>query len=243
MDTPEWPCRIKSARRKRRLVKTDRDKQLIQLDKRRTALWHEKKLLPMAPLEVPYQRGWKRLFVLRDDVKRSPQGPFYETLLAKINTVEYYHDKSFKRKKRRKKRYGYEAKQQLLREFSLRCWQANRINLTADEKACFTCVETFDIKTRRADVKYVFTEPWRYVLKVVPHIVTHVKSMDAAIERELSFIDDHIDNHQLWPRMNLLTRGRSYRWKDRFNERAKYINKLKNTPRYTGKEAYLELET
>jgi predicted nucleic acid-binding protein len=243
MNTNEWPCRIKSARRKRRLVKTDRDKQLIQLDKRRTELGQQKKLLPLMPLKVPYQRGWKRFFVLHDDLKRSPMAAFYETLLVKINTIEYHYDKSFKRKKRRKKRYGFEMRQQMLREFYPYSWQTNRINLTDDEKACFTRVETFDVKTRRIDVKYVFTESWHYVLKVMPNIITHTKLMDADIERELSYIDDHIDNNHFAPRINLLTRGRNYRWKNRFNERIKYINKLKNIPRYAYKEAYLELET
>lgn len=41
MNTHEWPRCIKSARRKRRLVKTDRDKQLIQLDKRRDESWRQ----------------------------------------------------------------------------------------------------------------------------------------------------------------------------------------------------------
>jgi len=76
MNTHEWPRCIKSARRKRRLVKTDRDKQLIQLDKRRDELWEQKKLLPMVALEHPYQRGWQRFFVLRDDVKHSPRKGF-----------------------------------------------------------------------------------------------------------------------------------------------------------------------
>lgn len=208
MDTHEWSCHIKSARQKKRLVKTDHDKQLIQLDKRRTALWQQQLRLPMVPLDHPYQRGWKRFFVLNDDVKRDPKAAFYETLLVKINTVEYHYDKSFKRKKRRKKRYAYEVRQQFLREFYPYSWQANRLNLTDDEKACFTRVETVDIKTRCIDVKYVITEPWRYVLKVMPHIVTHVKLLDADIKRELSYIDNHIDKNHLSPRINLLTRGR-----------------------------------
>jgi hypothetical protein len=242
MNTHEWSCRIKSARQKRRLVKTDHDKQLIQLHKRQKELWRQQSLLPMVPLEHPYQRGWKRFFVLRDDLKGSPRAVFYEILLGKINTVEYHYDKSFKRKKRRKKRYGYEVRQQLLREFYPYGWNNNRANLTDEEKSCFTCVETFDIKTRRTDVKYVFTEPWRYVLKILPHMVTHTKLMDADIETELSYIDDHIDNHNLAPRMNLLTRGRGYRWNGWHCERAKYINKLKNIPRFAAIEAYLELE-
>ncbi|MDB5140504.1 MAG: hypothetical protein JWR12_2420 [Mucilaginibacter sp.] len=243
MDIHEWPRCIKSARQKRRLVKTDRDKQLIQLDKRRDQLWEQKRLLPMIALEHPYQRGWKRFFVLRDDVKHSPRKDFYEALLPKINTVEYHQDKSFKRKKRRKQRYVYQVKAQMMRELSQHSWDINRMNLTEEEKVCFTRVETFDVKTYRTDVKYVFTESRRFVLKVAPHMVTHIKLMDVDIEKELSYIDGHIDNHHLTPRMYRLTNGRHFRWKDKFNDRLKYINKLKNIPRYAGKEAYLELET
>jgi hypothetical protein len=243
MDIHEWPRYIKSARQKRRLVKTDRDKQLIQLDKRRDELWEQKRLLPKVPLEHPYQRGWKRFFVLRDDVKHSPRKDFYEALLPKINTVEYHQDRSFKRKKRRKQRYVYQLKAQMLRDLSQHSWDINRINLTEEEKVCFTRIETFDVKTYRTEVKYVFAEPWRYVLKTAPHIVTHIKLIDVDIEKELSYIDSHIDNHNLSPRMHRLTNGRNFRWKDEFNDRLKYINKLKNIPRYADKEAYLELET
>ena len=242
MDIHEWSCRIKSARRKKRLVITDRDKQLIQLCRRREELSKQKRLLPKVPLEFPYQRGWKRFFVLRDDTKQSPKAAFYETLLVKINTVEYAPDKSFKRKKRRKQRYVYQEKQQLLREFAPYSWQLNKVMLTEEEKVCFTRVETFDAKTWRIDVKYVFTEPWRYVLKVMPHFVTHIKLIDVDIERELAYIRDYINNHMLSPRINTITRGKSYRYKS-YLERTKYINKLKNIPRYSPKEAYLDLET
>ncbi|MES2276517.1 MAG: hypothetical protein V4592_10880 [Bacteroidota bacterium] len=216
---------------------------MIQLYKRREALWQQKGQLPRLALEHPYQSGWKRFFVLRDDIKRVPKAAFYEALLAKVNTVEYHHDKSFKRKKRRKGRNVYVVKQQLLREFYPYGWQFNRMKLTEEEQACFTRVDTYDVKTRRLDVKYVITEPWRYVLKVVPYIITHTRPLDLDIERELAYIDVHIDNHQLDPRINTLTRGRRYRWKDEFNERAKYINKFKNISRYSPKEVYLELET
>lgn len=242
MDIHEWPRCIKSARQKRQLVKTDRDKQLIQLDKRRDELWKQKTLLPKVPLEHPYQRGWKRFFVLRDDIKHGPQADFYEALLGKVNTIEYNHDKSFKRKKRRKGRNVYVVRQQLLREFYDYSWQANRMKLTEDEQACFTRVEFLNTN-RRLDVKYVVTEPWRYLLKIVPNMVTHIKLMDVDIEKELAYIDNRIDSNDLEPRLNRLTRGRRYRWKDEFNERLKYINKLKNIPRRAHKEAYLELET
>jgi hypothetical protein len=242
MNTHEWPRCIKSARQKRRLVKTDRDKQLIQLYKRRDELSEQKRLLPMVPLEHPYQRGWKRFFVLRDDIKRSLKAEFYEALLTKINTVEYHHDKSFKRKKRRNGRNVYVVKQQQLQEFYEYSWQANRMKLTDDEQACFTCVTVMDIKRRTFDIKYVITEPWRYVLKIAPRMVTHIKLMDVDIEKELACIDNRIDNNHLTPRMHRLTNGRHFRYRHDFDEPAKYINKFKNIPRYACKEVYLDLE-
>ncbi|MBB3054353.1 hypothetical protein [Mucilaginibacter gotjawali] len=243
MDIHEWPCRLKSARQKKRLVKTDRDKQLIRLDRRHKVLWDQQAKLPWVPLEEPYQRGWKRFFVLREDVKHSPGAEFYEALLPKINTVEYHHDKSFKRKKRRKGKYGYVERKQTLREFDLYWWNSARLNLSEQEKACFTLIETFSIKTRRLEIKYVVTEQWRFVLKVVPNMITHKKLKDSDIEKELAWIDNHIDRHDLAPRINLLTRGRGYRWNRWTCARTKYINKIKNIPRYSPKEAYLDLET
>ncbi|WP_285009494.1 hypothetical protein [Pedobacter faecalis] len=239
MDIHEWPRCIKSARRKRRLVITDRDKQLIKLSKRWDQLEEQRRLQPKVPLEHPYQRGWKRFFVLRDDVKRSSKADFYEALLTKINTVEYHYDKSFKSRKLRKRR-NVSCKEQRLCEFGEHCWQVNRMNLTEDEKACFTGVE-FINTSRRPELKYMFTEPWRYVLKIAPHIITHVRLVDVDIERELSYIKGHVTSDHLDPRMSRLTSGRSCYMKNTF-EPLKYINKLKNLPRYAGTEAYLDLD-
>ncbi|MDN5284637.1 MAG: hypothetical protein JWR38_911 [Mucilaginibacter sp.] len=243
MNTHEWPCRIKSARRKRRLVKTDRDKQLIQLYKRRKELWEQQAQLPWVVLEEPYQRGWKRFFVLREDIKHSPRAEFYEALLAKINTTEYHHDKSFKQRKRRKGRYGYVVTKQMLRELDLYDWNSAKLDLSEQEKACFTRVETFSIKTRRLEIKYVITESWRYVLKVAPHMITHKRLKDSDIEKELGRIDNHTNNYDLPPRIELLTHGKGYNWNGWYSKSTKYINKFKNIPRYANKEAYLELET
>lgn len=38
------------------------------------------------------------LFVLREDVARDDKAGFYQTVLAKINTVRYHHEKSFKKR-------------------------------------------------------------------------------------------------------------------------------------------------
>ena len=241
MDTYELPYRIKSVRRKKRLVKTDSDKQLIKLSKRRSELWEQQRLLPVVPLENPYQRGWKRYFVLREDVAHSPRAEFYSILLNKINTFEYHHDKTFKRKKRRRGRCGYEIKRQSLRELTPYLWNSSKLDLSEQERGCFSQIETYDVKTRRQEIKYVFTEPWRYKLKVAPHMITHKKLMNSDIVSELDRIANHIQTRHLEPRMYFLAYGRGYNGRRYYHSMAKYGNR-KKIPKYRSIEAYLSLD-
>ncbi|WP_281632179.1 hypothetical protein [Flavobacterium luteolum] len=69
-------ARFKNKRRKKRLVKEDFEKHLIQLRKLEIELWNKRKDLPLMPLEIPYQKGWQRNFKLRDDISRSSEAPF-----------------------------------------------------------------------------------------------------------------------------------------------------------------------
>ena len=94
------------------------------------------------------------------------------------------------------------------------------------------------------EIKYVITDPWRFMLKVMPHIVTQVKLHDEVLQQEIDEVDSYIDHHFYEPRIHRLTNGRRrHHWKYDINERPKYINKLKNIPRYSQTEAYLDIET
>lgn len=239
MDPLEWPYRLRTARKKTRLVKKDFDKQLINLSKKQSELWKQRRNLPMIPLEHPYQKGWKRLFVLRDDVQKLPNADFYQTLLDKINTVKYYHDKSFKIKRRRKRRYGHKNIGQTLTEISVYDWYRNRYKLSDDEQACFIRTESMSVSSRYVDVRYVYAEPWRFVLKVMPHIIYEVQLHDEVLEQEMAALNNYIERNNLWHRINRLTNGRRYHGWD-YIEKPKYYNELKNIPRYANKEAYLD---
>lgn len=241
MDLQDWPYRLKSARRKKRLVKKDRDKQLIQLDKQHSLLWKEKQYLPMIPLEHPYQKGWKRVFVLRKDVQQSEKAVFYQAILDKINTVEYNHDISFKKRKRRKQRYHYEERPQTLRPIYDNEWRCNKLKLTEAEQACFFRNEEWSASRSKVIITYLFTDLWRFVLAVKPHIIYEVKMVDELLEQELKAIDNWVVRYNLWPKITKLNKGNCYKyWKVISYEQPQYINKLKNKPRYTNKEAYLD---
>jgi len=42
----------------------------------------------MGDLRPPYQRGWNRFFVLREDMKQDSKAKFFIQLLEKINTKQ-----------------------------------------------------------------------------------------------------------------------------------------------------------
>ncbi|MCR8558365.1 hypothetical protein KXD93_11965 [Mucilaginibacter sp. BJC16-A38] len=241
MDLHELPYRLKSARQKRRLVKKDRDKQLIELDRLQTSLLEQKRQLPMIPLEHPYQKGWKRIFVLRQDVRQSEKAMFYQAILDKINTVEYNKDISFKKRKRRKQRYHYEEQPQTLRPIYDNDWQSDKLKFTEAEKECFYRNEEWSASRSKIIVTYLFNDSWRFVLAVKPHIIYEAKMVDEQLEQELKAIDNKIARYYLWPKITKINKGNCYKyWKIIPFEQPKYVNKLKNQPRYTNKEAYLD---
>lgn len=213
------PYKLKSARRKKRLQKKDFDKQLIQIIRKRELQWQQKLALPMVPLENPYQKGWKRHFVLRDDILRSPSAAFYVQLLEKINTVQYHPEKSFKLKKKRKRRKIPLERRQFLQDFTEWQWQHRSLKLTEEDKAHFHLYEQTSKNGKEKLLRYRFNEPWRYVLQVKPHFITEVKMLDQALEQEIQLLNNRIDHQHLQPRINKLTGG-AYRyqpWRENCN--------------------------
>lgn len=203
--------KLKTARQKKRLQKKDFDKQLIQINRKRHTLFRQKQALPMVPLEEPYQKGWKRFFVLRDDVSRSDQAGFYQGILDKINTVQYSGDKSFKLKGKRKRKKIQKDRRQLLKEFDEWQWHNRNQALDKAEKAHFHQYERWSKDGKTKSVVYRFNEPWRYVLRVKPNMITEVKMLDQALEQEIQLLRNHVTTHQLDYRIDRL-KGRKNYW-------------------------------
>ena len=221
--------RFKSARRKKRLVKKDFDKQLHAIYVRERKLYNDKRNLPLIPLENPYQQGWVRYFVLREDVLRSPNAEFFQNLLTKINTYKYSNTKSFSRKVRKKgKKSIVEESQELYRVCTYQ-WNCEKFGLTDKEKAYFTFVVEWSEAFKRFLHYYKFNESWRYVLRVRPHFITHRKAIDEVLESELQGIDNRITNYHLRNKINKLKSGRG-KYKGYYDEeeKPKYIDPYKN---------------
>ena len=92
--------RLRTARQKKWAAKEAQKKLLLGLHKERMELQHQQQNLGYVALIPPIVKGWKRYFVLRDDVARSKDAAFYQNILDKINKVEYCSRKDFRRKVR-----------------------------------------------------------------------------------------------------------------------------------------------
>ena len=152
--------RLRSIRTRKRIAKTDYEKYLRQCCDRHAELEKQKRTMPLVPLEKPYQKGYVRFFVVRDDVKRSKLGDFFENLLAKINTYQYADNRKFqKKKKRRGKRTYVPRKQELL---SFRQWEwvdaIEKGKLVAEECKYFMKVERYNSVFKRFEIYYEFAE-------------------------------------------------------------------------------------
>jgi hypothetical protein len=224
---PLYSFRLKSKRRKKRLHKEDHEKKLLALHREDKKLGQQIRNLGYEPLTPPIQKGWKRIFVLREDVKRSSLADFYQGLLKKINTTQYSDTKVFRTRKRRWGRKIYLPKEQKVRHFYEYEWQKKP--LTEAEAVCFT---EHLVMTRSGTYQKVYecSEPWRFVLKVVPNMITEIRITDSLLEQRQDEISNYLERNHLRPKLNKLL-GSSYHHRWYYNDsNPKYTNSLANKP-------------
>ncbi|MFL5748346.1 MAG: hypothetical protein ACJ751_26975, partial [Niastella sp.] len=199
--------RLRTVRQKKRMQYEDFDKKLFHLGKEEKHLYKKQFHLGWEPLTPPVQKGWKRFFVLREDVARSKQAEFFEGILKKINTYEWSYRKDFKVKKRRMGRKNYVVKTQNLdRPYTD---QFQQMGFTDTEKQFF--YEMWTSYGKEQFVKrYVFSEPWRFVLRVRPNIIDKVRKRDVVIEKRLQEIEHYLEWNGYRGRLEKLVYGKCY---------------------------------
>jgi hypothetical protein len=218
--------RIRTERNKKRAQREDFHGRLIQLYKEESALRLRKQRLGWEPLKPPVQKGWKRVFVLRQDVARSKQAGFYTGILAKINTTQWSHRKDFKVKKRVHGRKKYVVKEQFLLKPD--SWQFQKLDLTEAEKLQFHEEWTYEKGRGNFIKRYVFNEPWRFVLKVQPNIIDKIRKKDPELEARLHEIASYLEKNAFRRIQSRLLYGHA-RWRYRSGvERRNEVTCLKN---------------
>ncbi len=184
--------KLKTARQKKRAVKTAKENKLLGLHREETSIRRQQRNLGMIALNPPIVRGWKRYFVLREDVARCNDAAFYQNILDKINHVEICKRKDFKTKKKYLRKKGnwelieQKVKQQEERDF-LKCNFSDKEKLLFEEKYVKQ-------KWGKGLIKvFVFKEQWRFVFRIRPNVITHVKAVDEKLENRRNEIWDYLD--------------------------------------------------
>ena len=229
--TPEGGGRLRNLRSRKRIAREDREKYFRECIKRQKVLFKQRRELPLVPLEKPYQKGYVRFFVLREDVRQGKQADFFATLLEKINTYQYADTRKFQKKKKRRGKRVYIARKQELYAFSQWEWERalEKGKFTQKERAYFARIESFNRQKDRFETFYEFTEAWRFELRVKPNMITHYRPVDIAIERELAELDKIIDDYKNWGIIHSKIYGGSYSW-NQFQKRYTPKEKYKRTP-------------
>lgn len=208
--------RLRSLRSRKRIVKEDVVKQIRKKYKRSEELWKIKREIPLVPLEKPYQKGFVRFFVVRDDVKRSKDGDFFEGILNRINTKMYSETRKFLKKKRKSGRRIYVEREQKLGRLSTYQWNDPKLKLSDREKQYFLKREDYCPIRKRYDIYYEFIEPWRFVLNIKPNMVTHYKPLNSDLEKEIDELDSFLGRYEIQGIVHKTIYGRPSLWKDRY---------------------------
>lgn len=211
--------RIRTLRSRKRIIKKDVEKQVRKKYKRHREVWKLRRNIPLIPLERPYQKGFVRFFVVRDDVKRSKDGDFFENLLKKINTEMYSDTRKFLKKKRKFGRRIYVEKEQKTANVLPWEWNNPKFGLTERERQYFVKREYYAHNKRLIKEYYEFIEPWRFVLRVKPNIITHYKPLDEDLEREYNALDSHLNQHKVIGIIQKNIYGKPDKWKDKYKRK------------------------
>jgi hypothetical protein len=222
-----WFGRYRSDREKAKAVKLDFEKQLLKLGRERKMLWQKKQKLGYEPLVPPVQKGFKRFFVLRDDVAKSPRAEFFLEILDKINTIQYSDTRQFTKTKRYHGRKIRLPKEQFLDSISGYEW--DKLKLPPEQQIYFE--EMLESTAYREWQRvFKFTQPWRFRLKIAPNLITRVSINDADLEKRLDEIDNYLERNSLEAKLQRLLHGSANGSFYKSYEKPGYANPLKNKP-------------
>jgi hypothetical protein len=199
-------------RKKRRKTLEEFDKTLIKLSKRRNELYRMRMKLPMIKLDKPIQKGWKKGFILREDINRHPNVIEIKKMLEVINQYIYSDNIEFKVKKYHSKQN--EDKVHALKHIPEKSW--DKLGWPEHYKTRWFKLST-KLKLTPYGGSYMvkgywFKYPWMFVTEITPNIITHVRAEDPNIRKELAEIERYFEANEGHYRLAKLRGGYHSPW-------------------------------
>jgi hypothetical protein len=195
----------KNSRLSKKKTHAEFEKKLLSSYRRFLELNVQKRSLPLIALEEPIQKGWKRYYELRSDIKNRRDAHDLQRILGRINSTIYCRNQDFKTKDYRTKKY--EKMQHPLNSIHVNDW--DKLGWPGHYKKWFRLCE--DIYSGyfwgsfiRSNKVYRFEYPWMFTPVVVPNMMTHRRAISEEIEQELAYISAFLDSDNNWHKLNNL---------------------------------------
>lgn len=192
-----------------------REKRLLQLERETYRLHQATRVAPVVPLEQPYQRGWVKTFILRDDVLRRPDVAIFRTVLAAVNNRVHSRNREFT---------AANGQHMVLRPRMIRDGAWRKLGWFASHRRLFSYghwPEDIDgwswtpLRRRRLVLGYRLASDWWLREDIQPLMVTHRKVDLPDVKARLAEIESFMTATCGWARVRRL-HGYRYAWKFAF---------------------------
>lgn len=203
-------------REQKRLRKTADFKHVQRLQQRLRELREiEEQGREKVELPEPVFLGWERYFVVREDLRKSPEGPYLERLLALVQFVEHCDQKGVV-KERDYRRGG------VLRERPHRLKTVDPSTYWAMTEKMKRYFEPHVVRYRNyysqkteVQTSFALFEDWKFVTKVRERWKTHEIVYRVNVDEEEKLIHEHLYGPRAWEYRHWLRHvGDSYRQYD-----------------------------
>lgn len=209
-------------RRQTRLDRFENEKELISTWKKKIRLMNGKRALNWVELPKPERWGYKRFFVLREDVAKSREAAFYSGILKLVQHTILSRDKKFEYKD-----YKTKTKKPIIQDVNVidhKDWNklVSENKITSKQQSFFEQIWKTNPGGRGGRWVFAFKKPWMFTLKTQPHYITHRILLDPKLESELTELSNRIDRQNLLPKISKIM-GWKYGWKDYYDQKKKII--------------------
>jgi hypothetical protein len=166
---------------------TARDKELLRLEREHDQLRRALSLAPVVPLVEPYQRGWTKTYVLRDDIRRRIDVAVFRTVLAAVNQRIWSREPDF---------ILPDGQTYRLRPRIILPLEWKRLPWPASHRRLFTygpweeeLLPRRSYRRRRLVVGFSIRNPWWLEEDVQPWMITHQRVELPEVRRRIAEID------------------------------------------------------
>jgi len=175
--------------------KTDKEKNLRKLWMEYRDTWNKRKDRGQYVDVEPYQSGWIRYYVPRQDIKNRTDIRYIKQALDLINSVVRSGREDFTYKNTKG---VYKPISQKLKSISEKKWES----LSPNVKKLFVYREYRNEWTKKTYFAYGFKFEWYFEFEVEPCIITQQWLPDSDWETYVAELNHRIERNNLWPQIN-----------------------------------------